>query len=80
MLKAEHAEAIVVVGNLSPPECAKELRVKYGMNCNTFININIDYLIIDSICIYIFTHFIYLKGSLLCQLQWVIKEAICQVR
>ena len=31
MLKAEHAEAVVVVGNLSPPECARELRVKYGM-------------------------------------------------
>eukprot|EP00026_Physarum_polycephalum_P010752 Phypoly_transcript_10929.p1 GENE.Phypoly_transcript_10929~~Phypoly_transcript_10929.p1 ORF type:complete len:367 (+),score=52.14 Phypoly_transcript_10929:101-1201(+) len=32
MLKAEHAEAVVVVGNLSPPECAKELRVKYGFS------------------------------------------------
>lgn len=32
MLKAEHAEAVVIVGDLSPPECAKELRVKYGFS------------------------------------------------
>lgn len=41
MLKAEHAEAIVVVGNLSPPECAKELRIKYGMIIYFFLKKNI---------------------------------------
>lgn len=30
MLKAEYAEAIVVVGKLSPQECGRELRTKYG--------------------------------------------------
>lgn len=31
MLKAEYAEAVVVVGKLSPQECGRELRIKYGL-------------------------------------------------
>lgn len=37
MLKAEYAEAIVVVGKLSPQECGRELRTKYGTIISVFL-------------------------------------------
>lgn len=41
MLKAEYAEAIVVVGKLSPQECGRELRTKYGF---TIVAITLGHL------------------------------------
>lgn len=32
ILKAEYAEAVVIVGSLSPPECGKALRNKFGFS------------------------------------------------